>query len=286
MVSTKIGTFLQDIKFEHSIFALPFAYMGAILVPGLPTWWQIVWITVAMVGARTLAMSLNRLIDRNIDARNPRTRARALPTGLISVREVLIYGLLSLVVFMIAVFQLAPLCRYLWPVVIIPFVVYPYTKRFTWLSHFVLGFNYSLVPLGAWLAITNRIDLAPAVLGLAAALWLAGFDIIYSCQDVEVDRAQGLFSIPANFGIRIGLSLTRLLHVLTVLLLVLMGVLLELGLLYYAGVVVAAAFLYYENSLVKPHDLSRLNLAFFTMNGLFSTVLFLFTLADVLLRSW
>ncbi|GFP42723.1 4-hydroxybenzoate polyprenyltransferase, partial [Candidatus Hakubella thermalkaliphila] len=225
----------------------------------------------------------NRLIDKNIDALNIRTRERALPTGLISVREVLVYGLLSLVVFMIAVFQLAPLCRYLWPVVIIPFVVYPYTKRFTWLSHFVLGFNYSLVPLGAWVAITNRIDLAPAVLGLAAALWLAGFDIIYSCQDVEVDRAQGLFSIPANFGIRTGLSLTRLLHLLTVLLLVLTGVLLELGLLYYAGVVVAAAFLYYENSLVKPHDLSRLNLAFFTMNGLFSPVLFLFTLADVLL---
>jgi 4-hydroxybenzoate polyprenyltransferase len=283
---SKIGTFLRDIKFEHSIFALPFAYMTAILVPGLPTWWQIVWITVAMVGARTLAMSLNRLIDRNIDARNPRTRERALPTGLISVREVLVYGLFSFIVFMIAVFQLAPLCRYLWPLVIIPFVVYPYTKRFTWVSHFVLGFNYSLVPLGAWVAITNRIDVAPAVLGLAAALWPTGFDIIYSCQDVEVDRAQGLFSIPANFGIRTGLSLTRLLHLLTVLLLVLTGVLLELGLLYYGGVMVAAAFLYYENSLVKPYDLSRLNLAFFTMNGLFSMVLFLFTLADVLVRSW
>lgn len=270
------------IKFEHTVFALPFAYMSAFLaVEGMPLFRDFFWITVAMVGARTLAMSLNRLIDREIDARNPRTSKRALPRGLLSTREVVLFSLISFFFFMMAVYELAPLCRYLWPLVVIPFIIYPYTKRFTWTSHFLLGLCLGLAPLGAWVAIRNGLTLVPILLGLAVCFWVAGFDIIYSCQDFKIDREQGLYSIPARFGIKKGLQVTALLHVLTVIFLIGVGLSTSAGIFYYIGVIIVAFLLAYENRLVSPDDLSRVNEAFFTTNGFISILMFVFTVLSL-----
>ncbi len=278
----KISIFFQTIKFEHTIFALPFAYMSAFLaVEGIPPFRDFFWITVAMVGARTLAMSLNRLIDREIDARNPRTSKRALPQGLLSTREVVLFSLISFFFFMMAVYELAPLCQYLWPLVVIPFVVYPYTKRFTWTNHFLLGLCLGLAPLGAWVAIRNGLSLVPILLGLAVCFWVAGFDIIYSCQDLKIDKEQGLYSIPARFGIKKGLQVTALLHVLTVIFLIGVGLSISAGIFYYLGVIMVAFLLAYENRLVSPDDLSRVNEAFFTTNGFISILMFVFTVLSL-----
>lgn len=286
-VLNKLLIIFEMIKFEHSIFALPFAYMGALLAAyGFPTLWQMFWITVAMVGARSLAMCLNRLIDKEIDARNPRTASRALPKRLLSEKEVIFFNFVSLFFFLLAVYNLAPLCRWLWPFFVLPFVIYPYTKRFTWACHFVLGFCLGLAPVGAWIAITNGATFVPFVLGLAVCFWVAGFDIIYACQDVEIDRKERLYSIPTCFGITFALRLAGILHTLSVLLLIVLGLLMKLGLVYFLGVLVVAALLFYENRLVSPDDLSGLNAAFFTMNGIISTVMFLFTLFDFLVRRW
>jgi 4-hydroxybenzoate polyprenyltransferase len=280
----KLRIYLEMIKFQHSIFALPFAYLGAFLaqmrVPGLIT---IFWITLAMVGARTFAMSLNRLIDIEIDRHNPRTAERALPKGILSPFQVVFFSLVSLCLFLLAVYNLAPLCRYLWPVVVIPFVVYPYTKRFTCLSHFVLGLCLGLAPIGAWIAVTNTISLEPFLIGGAVLLWVAGFDIIYAIMDIDFDRQKGLFSIPAKFGVKKSLALTKLLHAASIAILIWLGIRLNLGLFYFAGIVVTAILLIYENRLIKPDDLSRLNLAFFTMNGVISIVLFGFVAVEVIL---
>jgi 4-hydroxybenzoate polyprenyltransferase len=280
----KLRIYLEMIKFEHSIFALPFAYLGAFLaqmrVPGLIT---IFWITLAMVGARSFAMSLNRLIDIEIDSRNPRTAERALPKRLLSTFNVVLFSLGSLCLFLLAVYNLAPLCRYLWPVVVIPFVVYPYTKRFTCLSHFVLGLCLGLAPIGAWIAVTNTISLEPFLIGGAVLLWVAGFDIIYAIMDIDFDRQKGLFSIPAKFGVKKSLALTKLLHAASIAILIWLGIRLNLDLFYFAGIAVTAILLIYENRLIKPDDLSRLNLAFFTMNGVISIVLFGFVAVDVIL---
>lgn len=282
-VLNKLLIILEMIKFEHSIFALPFAYMGALLAAyGFPTLWQMFWITVAMVGARSLAMCLNRLIDKEIDARNPRTASRALPKRLLSEKEVIFFNFVSLFFFLLAVYNLAPLCRWLWPLFVLPFVIYPYTKRFTWACHFVLGFCLGLAPVGAWIAITNGATFVPFVLGLAVCFWVAGFDIIYACQDIEVDKKEGLYSIPVNFGVAAALRITSVLHVLSVLFLFGLGAMLKLGSLYFVGVAVAGALLFYENRLVSPHDLSKIDAAFFTMNGIISTVVFLFTLFNFL----
>ncbi|HMK49933.1 MAG TPA: UbiA-like polyprenyltransferase, partial [Thermodesulfovibrionales bacterium] len=210
---SRIKIYLEMIKFQHSIFALPFAYLGAFLaemrVPSLMT---ILWITIAMVGARSFAMAANRLIDMEIDRRNPRTADRALPKGLLSISNVILFSAASLIVFLFAVYNLAPICRSLWPLVVVPFVVYPYTKRFTWLSHFVLGLCLGLAPVGAWIAVTNTVSLDPFLIGVAVLCWVAGFDIFYAMQDVDFDRAHNLYSIPARFGIRSSLMLTKLLH--------------------------------------------------------------------------
>jgi 4-hydroxybenzoate polyprenyltransferase len=281
MGKTKI--YLEMIKFQHSIFALPFAYLGAFLsemkVPGLS---DIFWITIAMIGARSFAMALNRLIDIEVDRRNPRTADRALPKGLLSVSNVLLFSVLSLGVFLLAVFQLAPVCRYLWPIVVIPFVLYPYTKRFTWFSHFVLGLCLGLAPVGAWIAITNSFTPEPFLIGAAVLCWVAGFDILYAIQDIDFDRRHGLHSIPARFGIETSLTLTKLLHIASILLLLGVGLRLGLGLFYYVGLLIAAGLLAYENSLVKPNDLSRLNIAFFTMNGVISLIMFCFVAIEVI----
>jgi 4-hydroxybenzoate polyprenyltransferase len=281
----KIKIYLEMIKFQHSIFALPFAYFGAFLanmrVPDAVT---LLWITIAMVGARSFAMALNRLIDLEIDCRNPRTAERALPKGLLTVPNVVLFSLLSLGIFLLAVYNLAPICRYLWPAVVIPFVIYPYTKRVTYLSHFVLGLCLGLAPVGSWVAITNTFSLEPFIIGLAVLCWVTGFDIFYAIQDIEFDRKQGLHSIPARFGITPSLMLTKLLHITSVGMLIWLGMRLDLGLFYFAGVAVTAVLLAYENSLIRPNDLSKLNMAFFTMNGVISILMFCFVAIEVIFR--
>jgi 4-hydroxybenzoate polyprenyltransferase len=282
----KTRVFAEMIKWEHSIFALPFAYIGAALaVPrGWPSWGQIGWITLAMVAGRSLAFVLNRGIDSEIDARNPRTADRAVPRGLLSTPEVIAFSAASLGLFMLAVFELAPIVRPLSPIVIAMFVVYPYTKRFTWLSHFWLGASLGLAPVGAWVAITGRLDWQPWIFFVAVTLWVAGFDVIYATQDLEVDCRDGLKSIPACFGVPAALTLTRVLHAASFALLLAAGAVLHLGPVYYLGVLVTGALLAYENLIVSPGDLSRLDAAFFTMNGVISVVTLAFTLADKIVR--
>jgi 4-hydroxybenzoate polyprenyltransferase len=282
-VFDRIVIYLKMIKFEHSVFALPFAYVGAFLARmKTPSIANLVWITVAMVGARTFAMSLNRIIDAHIDRSNPRTADRAIPKGLLSETDVWMFAFVSLAVFLLAVFNLAPITHYLWPLVIIPFVIYPYMKRFTWASHFVLGLSLGLAPIGAWTAITNSLNIIPFAIGLAVMLWTAGFDIIYACQDIDFDRAHNLYSIPAGFGVPAGLVITRILHVLSISIFIAVGVVLQLNVIYFSGVVLVAALLLYENSLVKPDDLSSLNTAFFTVNGVISVLMSVFVVASII----
>ncbi|MBO8169534.1 MAG: UbiA family prenyltransferase [Thermoanaerobacteraceae bacterium] len=283
MASSKFKTFLEMIKFEHTIFALPFAYLGAFLASGgVPTGHDLLWITLAMVGARTAAMSLNRLIDRHIDAKNPRTANRALPRGLLSVGEVWVYTILSFIVLFVAAVQLNWLCVQLMPVAVFVLVIYSYTKRWTWACHLVLGVALGLAPLGSWVAVTGKIELPGVLLGLAVAFWVAGFDIIYACQDYDFDRAEGIHSIPARFGIPAALVISAALHVAAPVLLAAVGFYLKLGVFYLFGVIIAAGLLFYEHKLVKPDDLSKIGVAFLNMNGYLSTVMFLFTLLDVL----
>ncbi len=281
----KLRLFLEAIKFEHTIFALPFAYLGMLLAArGVPAPRQLIWITVAMASARTLAMALNRLIDREIDARNPRTANRALPRRLLSAGEMATFAAVSAVVLAIAAWQLNPLCVQLLPGAVIVLAGYSYTKRFTWLSHAVLGIADACAPVGAWAAVTGFIPPPAVLLGFAVATWIGGFDLLYACQDVEFDRAEGLHSVPARFGVAAALRAAKVAHALTVAALVAAGVLLGLGAIYWLGVLAAAALLVYEHSLLAPHDLSRLDLAFFNVNGYIAVILFLATAGDLALR--
>jgi 4-hydroxybenzoate polyprenyltransferase len=276
--------FFSLVKFEHTVFALPFAYIGALLaVDGVPGGGDLLWITVAMVGARSLAMALNRLIDVGIDARNPRTAGRELPRGALMPWQVVLFSLASLVVFLVAVFQLAPIVHWLWPIPVAGFVVYPYLKRVTWLSHAWLGAVDGLAPLGAWAAVTNELPWQAWALGAAVAVWVAGFDVLYGIFDVDFDRAHRLHSIPARFGVPAAFLVARACHVATVAFLVVAGLGLDVGLLYWLGVGAVAALLAYEHSLVSPSDTSRLDTAFFTMNGVMSVTFLAFVLGDVLL---
>jgi 4-hydroxybenzoate polyprenyltransferase len=269
------------VKIEHTVFALPFAYVGAFLaVDGTPSAHDLVWITLAMVGARSLAMALNRLIDARIDARNPRTAGRELPSGQLSVTQVALFCAGSLALFLIAVFQLAPKTHWLWPIPVAGFVVYPYLKRFTWLCHFWLGAVDGLAPLGAWVAITNHLPWEAWLLGAAVAFWVAGFDCFYALFDVDVDRAQRLHSIATRFGVRGAFAGARISHAATVVCLVAAGLGLPVGALYWLGVVAVAALLLYEHSLVRPGELKRLDAAFFTMNGVISVAFAVFVIAD------
>ena len=275
--------FVSLVKLEHTVFALPYAYTGAILALGeVPSASQLVWITVAMVGARSLAMALNRLIDAAIDARNPRTARREIPAGLLSRSNVIAFAAASLIVFLVAVWQLAPITRWLWPIPVAGFVIYPYLKRFTWLCHPFLGVVDGLAPVGGWVAVTNHVDPTSFLLGGAVALWIGGFDIIYATMDLDIDRAQGLHSIPRRFGIATALRITRVFHLLSVLLLIWLGIALGLGPLYYLGVAVVAALLAYENSIVSADDLSRVDMAFLTMNGVIALVFLAGVLADAI----
>ena len=275
--------FASLVRFEHTIFALPFAYVGAFLaVDGIPSAHDLVWITVAMAGARSFAMALNRLIDRAIDARNPRTAKRELPSGRLTRWQVVAFAMASLAVFLVAVFELNPVVRWLWPIPVAGFVIYPYLKRATWLCHFWLGAVDGLAPVGAWVAITGQLPWQSWLLGAAVALWITGFDVLYALWDVEIDRAERLHSIPARFGVEISFWVSRACHVGAVVLLICVGLGLPVGALYWLGVAAVACLLGYEQSLVSPRDLRRLDMAFFTMNGVISIVFLVFVLGDVL----
>jgi 4-hydroxybenzoate polyprenyltransferase len=275
--------FAALVKIEHTVFALPFAYVGAFLaVDGSPGVHDLVWVTVAMVGARSLAMGLNRLIDAGIDARNPRTAGRELPRGALTPVQVVLFCAASLVVFLVAVFQLDPLVRWLWPIPVAAFVIYPYLKRYTWLCHAWLGAVDGLAPIGAWAAVRGDLPWQAWILGVAVAAWVAGFDLFYALLDVEIDRAQGLHSLVTRFGERTDFWVARALHVATVACLVAVGLGLSVGALYWIGVALVAALLAYEHSLVRPGDLRRLDMAFFTMNGVISIAFCVFVIADSL----
>lgn len=275
--------YLKMIKFSHSVFALPFAFTGSILAAsGIPSFKQMLWITIAMVAARSGAMGLNRIIDSTIDANNPRTKSREIPSGKIMVRDASIFTAISLALLLVAAYNLNPLCLKLSPVAIAVLAAYSYTKRFTWMSHVVLGIAISAAPLGAWIAIRGTIDMEILPLTLAVVFWLAGFDILYALQDIEFDRSYGLHSVPQRFGIRKSLLLSRIFHFITWLLLAFTGTVFHLNFAYWAGMLVIAGLLIYEHALVKADDLSKLNMAFFNMNGYISIAIFVFTLTSLL----
>ena len=282
-----VRTFLDLIRVEHTVFALPFAYVGMFLgAGGAPSAAQLLWVTVAMVAARSAGMSLNRLIDREIDARNPRTAARPLQSGRISARSTAFGAVLALLALGFAAWQLNAVVFALWPGALAFLVGYPYTKRFTWLSHFILGFTDGLAPMGAWVAVTGsfwlRSDLPAWLLLGALTVWIGGFDLIYACQDVDVDREQGLHSFPARFGIAAALQLARGCHVVTLALLAGVGAWFGLGWPFWFGLLVAASLFIWEHMLVRPDDLSRVDIAFFNMNGYISVTV----LASVLAGLW
>ncbi|SHF36541.1 4-hydroxybenzoate polyprenyltransferase [Desulfofundulus australicus DSM 11792] len=279
----KTRVILEMIKFEHTIFALPFAYVGALLVQKqIPDLHNLLWITLAMVGARTAAMSLNRLIDRHIDALNPRTANRALPRGLVRVKEVWLLVILSFALLLFSAYQLSPLAFKLSPVAVAVLSFYSYTKRFSWTCHLFLGLALGLAPVGAWIAIANRFDLAPILLGLGVLFWVAGFDIIYACDDYDFDRKYGIYSIPARFGLERALLISAFFHIIAPLFFVAVFFVLHLGLFYLIGVLIAVVLLFKQHKLISPHDLSRAGVAFFNLNGTLSMVMFIFTLIDVL----
>ena len=278
-----LRTFLETIKFSHTVFALPFAFTGAVLAAaGLPSLYQIFWILMAMVGARTAAMGLNRLIDAEIDRANPRTRGRAIPAGLLGKKSVALCSGAAAILFLFAAYRLNFLCFILSPLALFFLVLYSYCKRFTALSHVVLGLCLAAAPVGAWIAVRGSLELSPVILGLAVLFWVAGFDILYALQDLEFDRSTGLRSIPARLGVRGSLLTARLFHLATLGMLLVLFVVAGLGRVYLAGVIIAALLLSYEHWLLKDGDLTKLNAAFFTMNGYISITVFFFTLGDVL----
>jgi len=273
------------IKWEHSIFALPFALCGALLAAsGLPSAHQLFWIVIAMIAARSAAMAFNRLADAAIDAANPRTSARALPAGNLSPAFVTMFVIVSSAIFIVAASQLNLLALWLSPVALAVLLLYSYTKRFTRWSHLVLGFALGIAPSAAWIAVRGSLDPRILLLTAAVTFWVAGFDILYACQDFQFDRDAGLHSIPRYLGISRSLWIARIFHVIMLLLLIALIPAFTLGKLALTGVIAVALLLMYEHTLVKPDDLSKLNAAFFTMNGVISVVFVVFIAADLLLR--
>ena len=273
----KLRTTLEMIKFEHTLFALPFAFLGAILAAnGLPTWQQIVWITVAMVGARSAAMTFNRIIDVDFDAENPRTANRELPTGRLSVGFAWSFLFVSIAVFLFAAWSLNWLTFALSPIALLSVLGYSYAKRFTAFAHLMLGWALSISPTAAWIAVRGAIDSeVPLLLSLVVLMWTAGFDVMYACQDYDFDKKAGLRSIPARFGVRNALWIARLFHVQAFIALVLLYLVTGLGWLALAGVAAVGLLLIYQHTLVRPTDLSRMNAAFFTTNAFVSVILFI-----------
>ena len=276
---------LEMIKWEHSIFALPFALCGAMLAAGgWPAWHQLAWIIVAMVSARSAAMAFNRVADAAIDAANPRTRTRALPAGALTPSFVATFVVLSCAVFVLAASQLNHLALLLSPLALAIVLLYSYTKRFTRWSHLVLGFALGIAPTAAWIAVRASLDPRILLLTAAVTFWVGGFDVLYACQDFDFDREAGLHSVPRYFGIRAALAMARLFHLIMLFLLIALVITFGLGKLAIAGIVAVAILLAYEHSLVSARDLSKLNAAFFTMNGVISVVFFVFVAADLLLH--
>jgi len=283
-VLRKLITLLKTIRFEHTAFALPFALTSAfVAADGWPTAWELGWILGAMVGARTAAMAFNRLADLDYDRKNPRTAGRALVTGELTTRQLWVALLVAAAIYFLAARMLNLLCFVLSPFALVVLLGYSYTKRFTVLTHWVLGLALGIAPVGAWIAIRGRVEFPPLLLGAAVTLWTAGFDIIYACQDIAFDRAQGLFSIPARWGASRALLISSVNHVFTVWLLALFGWAADLNWLYLLGVVVLVPVLWWEHRVVRPDDLSRAEAASFVANGIFSLVLFLFAAADAIL---
>jgi 4-hydroxybenzoate polyprenyltransferase len=267
---------LEAIKFEHTVFALPFAYIAmALAAGGWPGWSTVVWVTLAMAGARTCAMAANRVIDREIDARNPRTAGRHLPRGLLRSRDLTWLATGGAALMFVAAWMLNPLCLSLSPLALAFLVGYSYTKRFTWLSHWILGFTDGIAAAGGWIAVRGHFDAPAFVLWFAVTVWIAGFDLIYACQDVDVDRAQGLQSVPARFGAPVAFALARVNHALTAIALGVVGWMGQLGLLYWVGWLAVVGLLVYEHSLVTPRDLSKIDIAFFNVNGYIAVIMLL-----------
>ncbi len=281
----KIRIFLEMIKFSHTVFALPFALTGALLAAGgLPSASQLFWIVLAMVGARTAAMSMNRLIDARIDARNPRTAGRAIPAGLIGSGLTMLFIVLSTALMLLSAAMLNPLCLKLSPIALFFLVLYSYCKRFTALAHVVLGICLAAAPIGAWVAIRGQIDAPALVLGAIVLFWVAGFDILYALQDREFDKSAGLHSIPVLLGVEGSLWTARMFHLVMLGLLLGLFSIMHLGSMFMIGILVVAGMLMYEHWLLRDGDLEKLDAAFFNMNGYISVAIFLFTAAEVLTR--
>jgi 4-hydroxybenzoate polyprenyltransferase len=280
-----VTTTLEMIKWEHSVFALPFALCGAMLAAGgIPAVHQLLWIVVAMIAARSAAMAFNRLADASIDAANPRTQMRALPAGTLSRQFVAFFTLVASAVFIFAASRLNHLALLLSPVALAVLLSYSYTKRFTRWSHLVLGFSLGIAPAAAWIAVRGSLDPRILILTAAVTFWVGGFDVLYACQDYEFDRSYGLRSVPRYVGISKALMFARLLHLAMIGLLIWLVVAFHLGGLAFVGIAAVALLLGYEHSLVSHDDLSKLNAAFFTMNGVISVVFFAFVAGDLLLR--
>ena len=265
---SKAALFAKLVKVEHSVYALPFAYAGAFLAAGgAPTWSQLLWITLAMVGARSAAMALNRLIDAEVDARNPRTAARELPAGRLGRREVWLFTLVSVSLLVLSAFQLSEPCRYLWPIPLAAFVLYPYTKRFTWFCHYALGLTLGLAPAAAWLAVSGRLGAVPWLLFFAVGLWVGGFDVMYAIFDLDFDRRNGLHSVPVAVGVHGALIVAAVSHVAAVALLVAVGVVSDLGLVYWVGLAAVTALLAWPHVDIARRGLDRVGMSFMTVNG-------------------
>jgi 4-hydroxybenzoate polyprenyltransferase len=277
-----VPALLGLVRFQHTVFALPFAFAGALMARNAwPPLSVLGWILLAMVGARSLAMAINRLVDRHVDARNPRTATRHIPSGRLSVTQVRVFALVSLAALLVAVSQLPRITWWLWPIPVVLFVIYPYTKRFTWACHLVLGVSIGIAPIGGWIAVTGAFAWAPVLLWAAVAVWIGGFDVIYALLDVESDRVEGINSVPVRFGERRSLRIAAACHVLTVVLLVLAGVAASVAWPYYAGVAVCAAILAWEHLHVRPGDVARINAAFGNANMVMSLVFFVGVVAEV-----
>jgi 4-hydroxybenzoate polyprenyltransferase len=287
-VWNKIKIILEMIKFEHTIFALPFAYLGAMMGSlveegMMPTLMEWIWITLAMVGARSSAMALNRAIDSEIDSANPRTKTRAIPAKLLKKGEVYLFIAASLALLFISAYQLNALSVKLLPLAVFFLVIYSYTKRFTYLCHLVLGITIAIAPLGGWVGATGTLSAEAFLLFFGVLFWIAGFDVIYATQDADYDKSHGLYSIPSFFGIAKGLVAARWLHAASFIAFISLGAVSGMGWIYFSGVFISGAIMIYEHSLVKPNDLSKLDVAFFTMNGILSIVMFIFSIGDLLL---
>ena len=284
-VGQKLKTTLEMIKFEHTIFALPFALIGALLASnGLPSAWQILWIVLAMVGARSAAMTFNRIVDSRYDSLNPRTEKRALPAGTLSMSFAVAFTIVMAVLFVFSAAQLNTICFYLSFPTLAILLFYSYTKRFTALSHLFLGLAIGLAPLAAWLAVRGEFAWPPVLLSGAVMFWIAGFDIIYAMQDLEFDKRQGLFSLPSQIGGARALFLSSAFHVATIVLLLATARWMGLGAIAYAGIAVVGGILFWEHRIVKPNDLSRVNVAFFSLNGYVSILLLLTFATDILTK--